>query len=385
MRTLLTLLLLASASFLSAQGIAFEHTTWADILAKAKKENKLVFLDAYTSWCGPCKMMAKQTFTDAEVAKYFNASFVNAKIDMEKGEGPDLATRYDVQAYPTLIFVDGDGAVVHRALGYHDAAQFVALGQAANDPAKSQRGLDQRYARGDRDPEFLVAYLAAKSAANDPNVGQIAADYLATQTNWGTKENMEIILNYANDPAGKPFEYFLTNKAKFTEMFGEEAVTNKGFMAIGTYIEQNPDAPMAETQALIRRIIGGAEGDKMAAYYPVMYYQNTGDVALYAAAAVAYFNQFPPDNWSELNEMAWSFYENVDDKKMLEQALEWAKKSVALEANYYNTDTLAALYYKLGNKKQALKHAKQAIELAKKSDTDYSGTEQLIEKIKAKK
>ena len=385
MRSLFTVLLLASAGLLSAQSIAFENSAWADILAKAKKENKLIFLDAYAAWCGPCKMMAKQTFTDAEVAKFYNASFVNAKIDMEKGEGPDLAEQFQVQAYPTLLFVDAEGGVVHRALGYHDAAQFIELGRAANDPAKNQRGLDQRYARGDRDPQFLTEYLAAKAASSDPNVGQIAAEYLATQKDWGTPANMEIILQYANDPASKPFEYFLDNRAKFTEAYGEEAVQNKGFAAIGTHLENNPDAPMAQTQTMIRKILGGAEGDKMAAYYPVMFYQQTGDMAQYATAAVAFFTQFPPDNWSELNEMAWSFYENVDDKKMLEQALEWAKKSVALEANYYNTDTLAALYYKLGNKKQALKHAKKAIELAKKSDADYSATEELIEKIKAKK
>ncbi|HNL37511.1 MAG TPA: hypothetical protein PKH43_00210, partial [Saprospiraceae bacterium] len=115
------------------------------------------------------------------------------------------------------------------------------------------------------------------------------------------------------------------------------------------------------------------------------YFQNTGETDKYAQAAVDYFDKFPPDNWSELNEMAWSFYQNVDDPKMLEKALGWAKKSVAMEANYYNTDTLAALLYKTGKKKQALKEAKKAIELAKKSGDDYSGTEELIKQIKGDK
>lgn len=381
---ILLFLLLAPAFLTAQQEIQFHTGAWADALAKAKTENKLIFLDAYAAWCGPCKMMARQTFTDASVAQYYNANFVNAKIDMEKGEGPDLAQRYEVQAYPTLLFVDGNGTVVHRALGFHNKDQFLELGRAANDPAKNQRGLEQRYAAGDRTPELMQALLASKAAANDPNVSAIATEYLKTQTDWTSAANMEIILLYANDPASAPFDYFLQNRAKFTDAYGEEAVVGKSQTALGLYLRDNPEAPMAEVQQMIGKLIPGEEGEKLSVYYPVVFYQQTGDVDKYAEAAVAYFDRYPPDNWSELNEMAWGFYENVDDRAMLEKALEWAKKSVSMEANYYNTDTLAALYAKLGKKKLAIKHAKKAIELAKKSGDDASATEQLLAQLKGK-
>ena len=107
-------LLIALALFTSlnagAQGINFEHGTWDEILAKAGKEGKIVFMDAYTTWCGPCKMMSKSTFTDARVAEFYNKNFICAKIDMEKGEGPALSERYGVQAYPTLLFVNASGS-----------------------------------------------------------------------------------------------------------------------------------------------------------------------------------------------------------------------------------------------------------------------------------
>lgn len=381
MRILLFCLFLAPAALL-AQGIQFESKAWTDILAKAKASKKLVFLDAYASWCGPCKQMSKQTFSDSKVSKFYNTNFVNAKIDMEKGEGPDLATRYAVEAYPTLLFVDGDGAVVHRALGYHDAAQFIALGTTANDPAKNQRSLDQRYAKGDRDPAFIASYLAAKAEASDPGVNQIAADYLKTQKDWTTEANMGIILQYANDPKSEPFEYFMKNRAAFTKSFGAEAVAEKSKIALRQYLESHPEATLSETQAAIRQIMGGEEGEKLANYYPVVFHHNAGAFDEYAKAAVAYFDKYPPTTWNELNEMAWSFHENVSDPKMLEVAAGWAKKSVEMEANYYNTDTLAALYAKLGNNKEAIKYAEMAIELAKKSGDDYSGTENLLKSLK---
>lgn len=97
--------------------IDFFHAPFAEVLAKAKEEKKLIFMDCYTSWCGPCRMMANQVFTRPEVGKYFNAHFVNTKVDMERGEGKDLAKKYGVNAFPTLLILDGEGNVVSKSVG----------------------------------------------------------------------------------------------------------------------------------------------------------------------------------------------------------------------------------------------------------------------------
>lgn len=120
-----------SASGLKAQdtGIKFFKGTFAEAQAKAQKENKLIFMDAYAVWCGPCKWMAANSFTDPEVATYFNKNFINLKMDMEKGEGPGLARKYGVRAYPTLYFLKPNGSVAKQSMGAKRPAELLSLGK----------------------------------------------------------------------------------------------------------------------------------------------------------------------------------------------------------------------------------------------------------------
>ncbi len=115
----------------SNSGINFNHGKWVDVLKKAKQDNKLIMMDAYASWCGPCKWMAKNTFTDSEVGKFYNENFISVKIDMEKGEGLQLRKKYTISAYPTIFFIDGTGKKIHEKIGALGASDFITLGKKA--------------------------------------------------------------------------------------------------------------------------------------------------------------------------------------------------------------------------------------------------------------
>lgn len=112
-------------------GIAFVSPSWQDALAKAKAEKKLIFLDAYASWCGPCKMLKKQTFPDKAAGDFFNEHFISVAIDMEKGDGPGLAQKYRVSAYPTLIITDADGNPITYTKGFMGPDDLIAFGKDA--------------------------------------------------------------------------------------------------------------------------------------------------------------------------------------------------------------------------------------------------------------
>lgn len=134
-RIFVSILLIFTFAFVSAQSkdsipaMQFFTGTFLEALAKAKQENKLVFVDAYAVWCGPCKMMKSQTFTDKKVIEFYNKHFINVAMDMEKGEGLKYAAPWGITHYPTLLYFKPGGAIIHNAIGFHNTWQFVELGE----------------------------------------------------------------------------------------------------------------------------------------------------------------------------------------------------------------------------------------------------------------
>jgi thioredoxin 1 len=128
----LSLLIMCCASWSadnSPKGINFFHGSYQQALAEAKKEGKLVFIDAYATWCGPCKMLAQNTFTDKKVGDYFNEHFINLQVDMEHGEGPQLAAKYKVSHFPTLVIADPQGKRILFTVGYIIPEDMLGFGQ----------------------------------------------------------------------------------------------------------------------------------------------------------------------------------------------------------------------------------------------------------------
>ena len=110
-------------------GIQFHEGSWEEALKKAEEEGKPVFLDISASWCGPCKMLKARTFPNDEVGEFYNANFVNVMVDGEKGEGIELARKYNIRGYPTLIFLDSSGEVIAQTAGYRNPEQFIEIGK----------------------------------------------------------------------------------------------------------------------------------------------------------------------------------------------------------------------------------------------------------------
>lgn len=364
-------------------GINFTSDNWETILVNAKKENKIIFIDAYTSWCGPCKLMAKKIFTESSVGDFYNQKFINVKMDMEKGDGVALAKRYNVILYPTLLFVDGTGKIIHRSTGYHTVPQFLELGQEASDPSKALGVLEASYASGEKGPDFLLNYAIARRKLMDGSHMPIAEEYMATQKDWTKPENMDLIFGMVESTTSPMFDHLIENKEAYIEVYGPENVDSKIDYLLNTALfTQGKEASLEEADALFKKV-APEKAPELSSRFRMTHYRQQGDRANYADAAIAHYKNFNAANWDELNEVGWTFYQVVDDKKKLKQAVKWVEQSIEMDSNFYNMDTLAALYYKLKKKRKAKKTATQAIALAKAAGEDSSETEALLAKIKS--
>ncbi|MBS7196682.1 MAG: thioredoxin family protein [Bacteroidales bacterium] len=143
----------------NGEGIRFFEGTWEEALQKAKEENKLIFMDCYSTWCGPCAQMVSKIFPMKEVGDFFNKNFICLKRNMEKEEGNGIALqkRYDVVGYPTYLFITGEGYLTWQDAGFMEADKFIALGRKAI--SMIGKGDEERFAKGERDEAFVKGYV----------------------------------------------------------------------------------------------------------------------------------------------------------------------------------------------------------------------------------
>lgn len=368
-----------------AQGIKFEESNFASILAKAKKEKKLVFIDAYASWCGPCKLMVKNIFPLKSVGDYYNSHFINAKIDMEKGEGIGLAKKYNVKAFPTYLFINGDGEEVHRTLGYVEENDFVQFAKDAGDPSKRLTSLKQKFESGEKDPEFLKN-LVGLTIYNDAEFsGKVMDRYFQSKSTLD-KDDVQMLLSGTQSTEGPLYRIFKEKKEDIVKVVGDKYEKIDKNINLNTIIKKSYNADtktwndayfMTESQKFLTK----EEAEKSLKKIKASRALRDKDIPTYEKLTLELYKDYSAANSEELNSLAWNFFENVTTKSSLEKAVAWAQESVKKNENYANTDTLANLYHKVGDKKNAKIWAEKSIELAKSTGQDSGDTEKLLKSL----
>jgi thiol-disulfide isomerase/thioredoxin len=196
----------------AADGVQFFEGSWKALLQLAKEQNKPIFVDVYTDWCPPCKRMDKEVLPLAAVGAVYNKSFINYKLDAEKGEGIKLAKQYEVGAFPTYLYLSPEGVLLARVLDYQEPDTFIAYAQEAVKKNREQvlSKLDKQFQAGNRDLNFLKAYIIQKKDLGLDN--SLAFDAYLNALAGTEREkpaSIDFISNNLNHAKGAAFDLLL--------------------------------------------------------------------------------------------------------------------------------------------------------------------------------
>lgn len=354
---------------LAAQGIEFFEGDWDEALKEAEATGKLIFVDAYATWCGPCKRMSAGVFPRKEVGEFYNRHFISLKIDAEKGEGLKWRKKYPVNAFPTLYYIDGNGEVVLRARGYRDAERFIAVGQQALNRVDNTEEYAKRYEDDERDPAFVLKYLQALNRVGKPSL-KVANDYLRSVDNLSSPENLAIIYEAAIEADSKIFEWLVEYRDEIVAagIADQEDLNAK--------IEDACSATADKAREYQMKMLLDEAIAKMEQYRPdiatafayrqrLVYYRELEDIDAYLGLAKEYGKKEIKKDPEELNRLAQEILEHYEDRTDAVELAEWlAGRACKHTDNFAYHLTHALALYNLDKQKRAMEALDKAAELA---------------------
>lgn len=156
-----------------------DNRPWQEVLQRAQRENKLIFVDCYTSWCGPCKQLATQVFPQEKMGEYLNSRFVNAKYDVEKGEGLTVGKQYnkEIKVFPTMLILTAQGEIIHKVSGCRPVDELIAAIEEGLQ-GNTIYNLKKEYDKGNREWNFIQKYLnLLETAVERKEYEKVAREY----------------------------------------------------------------------------------------------------------------------------------------------------------------------------------------------------------------
>lgn len=377
---------LLSFGFLAvqAQGIEFFNGTFAEAQAAAKKEGKIIFMDAFAEWCGPCKRMARDVFPTKEAGDFFNENFINVKMDMEKGEGRDLAKIYNVGSYPTLLFLDYAGGVVYQTKGARiDAASLIKTAEQALLPSETSLALlTNKWETGERSTSFLKEYVQTQAVfKNDYNEAfKLYIENVVKEKN-NDDSFLSFVLKYTNDANSAGMKIISENKTVLKTLLGTEKFDAKILSIAAASVAATKDLVDLNKAKAMLKSFKPEDYNKQTALLELKFYSAAKDWNAYDKAATKYLSKYEKNNDEAYNKVAWNYYMNIDNVNALAKAEKWMQSAIKLNNTYANNLTQSYLLYKMEKYSLAQDAVEYALILAKNGTNQTVNAEMLKKKI----
>lgn len=384
--TLLFGLCLAILSGLAAQTtIDFTDSDWSEALEFAAAEGKPVFLYAYSPGCRYCRQMEREVFPDSAVAAFYNATFVNYRVDItDDGAGTALGDRYGIERFPTYLYLNARGEPLHQSDAAKPAAAFLADAEAALDPDRALFPLMRRYATGERDPDFLYAYVTALVPFHHPDtpLDTVLAEYLETQSaeQLGAERNLRLFFSLYPDFGTPAADYLLANQDRLVPVFGEEevrVVTEKIIRNAATNAGRAGDeATLDAIRASARKSF--PDGERVAALAEITYLQGAGDWSAYATATLRYAEGPGTDDLRAQYETAAYLNAFAEEEATHRVGATLMEGVTQREPNVEYLTLYAELLHKAGDPTAAKAAARRAVEVGEATDEPADQARELL-------
>ncbi len=385
------------------KGIHFENNTdWVKIVAKAKLEKKFIFIDFYTTWCGPCRAMSTQIFPLEEVGDFYNKNFINLKLQYDSTQNDNeevknwhpLANKFfkqfNIAIYPTFLYFNSNGEIVHKVVGGSLTKDFIERGKNAIDTEKQYYNLKEQYENGKRDTSFLYNLIkVSKSAYETEFYKKVCFEYLNTQQNLYTKKNIDLLKISVSNSSDFGFQIIMDNSKRVDSFLGKGVAT--AFVNnIIVQEEVNPKINNADTinwNSLKYILKTKYPNNVNEIFYiaKVNYERKKKNWLAFSNAITNYLSKYEDKlPFYKLNEYAFDIFLYCNNKIILKNALIWSKKSFSnlSKINPDYVDTYANLLYKLGRKNAALNWEQKAQKIAIEHGADKSWNQDIIDKMK---
>ncbi|MEI6488760.1 MAG: thioredoxin family protein [Bacteroidota bacterium] len=208
------------------KSIHFQTTSFAEVKALAKKENKPIFIIVCTQWCAACKKMKKTLYKDKAVADFCNSKFINYELDATNGVDKEFENTGEISCFPNLLFMDAEGKIIHRTCGApQNAEEMIKLLNDVFIPEKTFGYYYYQYDKKIKEASFLFGYLPILKKINMP-YEQLITDYFKAQTDeqLTKRGNWEAIKSYCTDFKSREFIYVVNNQDKYKKLYTPDSV-----------------------------------------------------------------------------------------------------------------------------------------------------------------
>ena len=301
---------------------------YGEALAESRQTGKPIFLDAFTTWCAPCRRMDAEVFTDAEVRRVLEERFVPLRLDMEQPPGLSLGERFQIAAYPTMLVFDEAGEL-HRAVGFLDVAALIAFARASLDPTANARGQLARYRRGERDTALLRELEARAARANAAVREVYTYDYLLATEDWSSEAASFRLLQGPQTTDTPLFDSLVSRKQQLYRHYAIPVVDERihGLVDASLFGGTAP-VHRASAKTLLRRAYG-ERADSAYLRFRMREAREAGKAKRFGRFAVKAQKTYPTNDPDELAELIYVFEERLPGYRT-ESVDAWRERERAL-------------------------------------------------------